>query len=203
MGKRAQVIKELEDQLAKTDLKAEQYEAKAAAAMKTVNQLKAGIDKIFNKLGCTASTSTDMIGNQGVSESNMQQYLGLIEQRTNEVLQLYATAQMAQLGGKSDVPFAFNSMLGNGPALPAGSVNISIQPPTTAEDSDEESADSDDLDRPLSREELRQRTLRGLMRKDEYTKLAKGGARAQKGKGAKHKATTPGKKSDEKSAPRA
>ena len=187
-----QLIKDLEDQLAKTDLKAEQYEAKAAAAMKTVNQLKAGIDKIFNKLGCTASTSTDMIGNQGVSESNMQQYLGLIEQRTNEVLQLYATAQMAQLGGKSDVPFAFNSMLGNGPALPAGSVNISIQPPTTADDSDEESADSEDLDRPLSREELRQRTLRGLMRKDEHSHTkAKGGVRAQQRKGAKKAAGTP------------
>jgi hypothetical protein len=30
---------------------------------------------------------------EGVTEANMMQYLGIIEQRTNEILQLYATTQ--------------------------------------------------------------------------------------------------------------
>ena len=34
-----------------------------------------------------------MLGNQGVTESNMMQYLGIIEQRTSEILQAYAASQ--------------------------------------------------------------------------------------------------------------
>lgn len=35
----------------------------------------------------------EMLGNQGVTESNMMQYLGIIEQRTGEILQAYAASQ--------------------------------------------------------------------------------------------------------------
>jgi hypothetical protein len=35
-----------------------------------------------------------MLGNQGVTESNMMQYLGIIEQRTIEILQMYAASQV-------------------------------------------------------------------------------------------------------------
>lgn len=37
-----------------------------------------------------------MLGNAGVTESNMMQYLGLIEQRTNELLQMYQQQQIEQ-----------------------------------------------------------------------------------------------------------
>ena len=41
----------------------------------------------------------EMLGNHGVTESNMMQYLGMIEQRTTEILHCYATSrQMAQAG---------------------------------------------------------------------------------------------------------
>jgi hypothetical protein len=32
----------------------------------------------------------DMLGDGGVTESNLMLYLGIIEQRTNEILQMYA-----------------------------------------------------------------------------------------------------------------
>lgn len=35
-----------------------------------------------------------MLGNQGVTESNMMQYLGIIEQRTIEILHTYAQSQV-------------------------------------------------------------------------------------------------------------
>lgn len=35
----------------------------------------------------------EMLGNQGVTESNMMQYLGIIEQRASEILQAYAASQ--------------------------------------------------------------------------------------------------------------
>ena len=37
------------------------------------------------------------MGNQGVTESNMLQYLGIIEQRTTDILQAYAHSQMGLL----------------------------------------------------------------------------------------------------------
>jgi chromosome segregation ATPase len=188
-NQRKKLIKELELQLAKTDAKAEQYEAKAASAMKTVNQLKSGIQRVFNKIGCQASAGSDMLGSQGVTESNMQQCLGMIEQRTNEILQLYATAQMKAHGmSEADAPFSVSNILGSGPQVPTGSLNLSINPPTTTEDSDADSEDSDDMDRPLTREELKQKTLRGLLRRDEQKaghKGAPGGKTVKKGQGKK------------------
>lgn len=46
-----------------------------------------GIDSLFNKINCDRSAIDDMLGAQsGVTDSNMIQYLGIIEQRTNELL---------------------------------------------------------------------------------------------------------------------
>ena len=42
----------------------------------------------------------DMLSDSMVTEANMMQYLGMIEQRTNEVLQMYAAVKRdASMGG--------------------------------------------------------------------------------------------------------
>ena len=92
-NQRKKILKDLEERLARTEAKAEQYEKKYEAAMKTVNALKVGIASIFKKIGCDTPANLEMLGNEGVTESNMMQYLGIIEQRTNEILQLYAATQ--------------------------------------------------------------------------------------------------------------
>jgi len=58
--------------------------------MKTINALKIGIHSIFDRVGCSTEMTPELIGSTGVTESNMMHYLGVIEQRTNEVLQMYA-----------------------------------------------------------------------------------------------------------------
>ena len=115
-NQRKKILKDLEERLQKTEAKAEQYEKKYEAAMKTVNALKVqstraswscnrtkqgglpnaqvGIQSIFNKIGCNTPANLEMLGNEGVTENNMMQYLGIIEQRTNEILQLYAATQV-------------------------------------------------------------------------------------------------------------
>lgn len=77
---RKKLLKDLEDRLASTEARAEQYEAKALKAAKTVSQLEQGIQSIFSKIGCDKSAISDMLGTTGVTESNMMQYLGIIEQ---------------------------------------------------------------------------------------------------------------------------
>ena len=54
--------------------------------MKTINALKIGIHSIFDRIGCNTEMMPELIGSAGVTESNMMIYLGVIEQRTNEVL---------------------------------------------------------------------------------------------------------------------
>ncbi len=51
----------------------------------------AGIDSVFSKIGCDSTAITDMLGGHaGVTETTVLQYLGIVEQRTNELLQLQA-----------------------------------------------------------------------------------------------------------------
>jgi hypothetical protein len=45
-------------------------------------------------LSSTSTTAEEMLSNQGVTESNMMQYLGIIEQKTIEILQKYAESQV-------------------------------------------------------------------------------------------------------------
>jgi len=92
-NQRKKILSDLENKLNKTETKATQYEDKYQQAMKTVNALKTGIQYIFNKIGCNDSVVSEMLGNAGVTESNMMQYLGIIEQRTNQLLQVYALQQ--------------------------------------------------------------------------------------------------------------
>lgn len=181
-NQRKKILKDLEDRLARTEMKAEQYEKKYDAAMKTVNALKVGIQSIFTKIGCNTPANMEMLGNEGVTEANMMQYLGIIEQRTNEILQLYAATQAREgtvdAQGNPVPPVA--SILGQGPAVPAGRHTVSIQPPTTTDEAydSEEDSDEEDEDRPYSRDELKAKTMRGLHKRENKEKRAKSRASA-------------------------
>lgn len=66
-------------------------------------------------------------------------YLGIIEQRTNELLQIYQKTSKDK-EGSGDVVAVF----GQGPAAPAGSTVINIDPPVIGdEDETEEESDED------------------------------------------------------------
>jgi hypothetical protein len=66
--------------------------------MKTINALKIGIKNIYESIGCGKDTAeeTNMI-----TESNMLNYLGVIEERTNEILQMYDLCKN-KLNGKQN-----------------------------------------------------------------------------------------------------
>ena len=53
------------------------------------------------------SSVEEMLGNQGVTESNMMQYLGIIEQRTSEILQAYAASQQMTQAVETQVTSGF------------------------------------------------------------------------------------------------
>ena len=176
-NQRKKILRDLENRLARTESKADDYEEKYHSAMKTINQLKVGVQTIFNRLGCNNSAISEMLGNQGVTEGNMMQYLGIIEQRTNEVLQMYAANQQhvggagahgGGGGGGAGTGGAGVDGLGGmhqGPAAPAGKVQLSVHPPTFEEMSDDGlNSDDEDETRPMTRSELQQRTAKQMQK---------------------------------------
>ena len=169
-NQRKRILQDLEDKLAKTEAKAEQYEARAARTMSTVNELKKGIEDTFNRLGCNSEAVSAALGNQGVTESNMMQYLGIIEQRTNEILQMYIAVKMQEQGQNISAPDAqaqLASIMGHGPAVPLGAGEVKVTPPSAGDDVDsEEASDEEEDDRPLTREELKAKTLRNLAKRE-------------------------------------
>lgn len=50
-----------------------------------------GVNSIFSKMECDRSVIEDMLGSSsGISENNIMSYLGLVEQKTNELLTIQA-----------------------------------------------------------------------------------------------------------------
>ena len=159
------ILKELEAKVANTAQKADSYESRATAALRTVNAIKAGISSIFTKIGCNAQATRDLLGEEGITEGNLMQYLGVIEQRTNEILALYAATQVSQM--ESGAVVDQRLFTGQGPSTAAGTTVINIEPPSTADEyvSDEESEEEVD-DRPLTRDELQAKTMKTLSKRE-------------------------------------
>ncbi|CAM9385247.1 unnamed protein product, partial [Heterosigma akashiwo] len=161
---RKKMLRQLEDRLARTTAKADDYDKQAQKAAKTIGTLKQGIQGIFSRIGAGVGNSgvEEMLGNQGVTESNIMQYLGLIEQRTSEILRNYAASQNlgdtrtgAHGGGPAGLPPARDPV--PAPAQPP----LRIQPPALDDFSSGDETDQEDDERPLTRAELQKKTHRG------------------------------------------
>ncbi|TMW56152.1 hypothetical protein Poli38472_008800 [Pythium oligandrum] len=193
-----QLLKELEGKLHVTEQTADKCESKCQDAQKVVNAVKIGIQTLFTKIGCNSQTMVEMLGDAVVTEANLMQYLGVIEQKTNEILHQYATnvlQQPSHKGKKSDqieqeaifaahattnatsstsmahgtgmaAATALHSVLGMGPLTPMGQEPLQINPPNLEDYSseDDDDGDNEDSTHPLTRDELKVRTLKGLRR---------------------------------------
>lgn len=98
-------LKELEEKLSKTELWAEQFELEYQQAIKWVNGIKSRIEALFNLLECDEDDPSELLGNAGVTESNLMVYLGLIEMKVTEMLQCYAIMKQEMIRrerGKND-----------------------------------------------------------------------------------------------------
>jgi len=83
------IIKDLEDKLVKTEAKAEHYEMKLRQTAEEMEIVYNVVESMFSKLGCEQLANTEILGSGGVGESNIMLYLGVVEQRKNEVINQY------------------------------------------------------------------------------------------------------------------
>jgi hypothetical protein len=102
---------------------------------------------MFTGLECDKQFANEFLGEQ-VTETNMVQYLGLIEQRASEILQAYALLQTRK--GRAD--FAMP-----GPQAPSSTNQIRIEAPNVKDDLTDEEEEDLDEDKPLTAEEFKLR----------------------------------------------
>lgn len=179
-SQRKKMMLELEGKLLRTESQATAYDEKYQSSLKTVSVLKTGIQNLFFKIGCQNLAASEMLGSAGVTESNMMQYLGIIEERTNELVeQLIGTREentnlANQLkneedqsidGANADGTHASGSYTGRdshrvGVHVDGYGEPLTIQAPAVAgeedeEDEEEQNGEEEEEERPLSERELR------------------------------------------------
>ena len=193
-----QVVRELETKLHSVEDMAEKYDLKCLGAQKNLNALKVGIQRLYTDLRCdqvmsenslltTTNNTTPGSSSIVLTETNMMQCLGIIEQQVNEILQQYAAVH-ASSGSSPEklqvLPAANSSLnvcettkatqatlssaqvhliLGLGPATPMGQEQLQINPPKLEDYSSSDEDETEDQDmRPLTRNELKVRSMKGL-----------------------------------------
>lgn len=176
-----QILKELEAKLQSSESMAEKYEVRSQDLQRIIESLKRGIQSIYEKFDFDDDAFADPV----VTESNMVHYLGLIEQKSNQSLQRYAEIKQALLQGamgpsphaslasgeskeQSSPSRPMASILGTGPKVPMGQELLHVNPPKLDDYQSDDEEDEDDEDtRPLTREELKTRTLNRLQRRSQ------------------------------------
>jgi chromosome segregation ATPase len=194
-----QILKELEAKLQNSESMAEKYEIRCQDLQRIIESLKRGIQSIYDKI----EVDEDSFVDPTVTESNMVYYLGVVEQQANTILKSYAEVRQAllqptlvaqpvdedikeeekhpQLAAVPTSPgkaSTLQSVLGVGPKVPMGQELLHVNPPKLDDyQSDDDEDDDDDDTRPLTRDELKARTLNRLQKKG-HQGGAKGKAKA-------------------------
>jgi len=187
-AEKARAVRALDERLRRAESRARRYDRKHAAAMRTMAKLKDGAWRVFNKIGCNTEVNRALLGEDGVTDHNVMQYLGVIEQRTNEILQMFAASRTASRtdaqGLEGDGAFA--ALLRAGPTSAAAPASaLRIDPPSTTAPMAEDDSEEEDDERPLTRDEIRLKMLRALRRREagEAKTASATGAAATGGKG--------------------
>ncbi len=84
-------LQTLEQQGAEAEAEAHSAEGREAAAAARSEALKEGVTLMWQRLGCEVLGLEELLGDEGVTDTNLMQYLGIIEQRVNQLILVSAT----------------------------------------------------------------------------------------------------------------
>ncbi|XP_040889449.1 coiled-coil domain-containing protein 114 [Toxotes jaculatrix] len=160
------LLRDTDEQQKETESHAEDYENQASIISKILDAIKTGVNSTFSKMECDRSVIEEMLGSSaGISENNIMSYLGLVEQKTNELLTIQAFLNSKDLKKDYNPKDLAKFLLGQNPELLK--LNISVQTAVNSVKYDaEESSFTDEEERPLSQGELRRRIMKGVMQKE-------------------------------------
>jgi len=169
------LIRDLQERTVDVEVKTTQYEDAYRVLTTSITATARSIEGLASKLKCHTQLLTEMGADAGCNESNIMIYLGIVEQRANELLTSYLNLQQhgsafGAIGGDGLGHAASGPPSGmlTGPNTPAGMSSVSITVPTTAEDFESDDSEEDD-EHPLTRDELHAKTMRGLAKREAST----------------------------------
>ncbi|XP_053301893.1 coiled-coil domain-containing protein 114 [Pleuronectes platessa] len=166
------LLGDIEEQQKKTESQTDEYENQASIISNILEKSKAGVKSTFSTMECDRSVIEDMLGSStGISENNIMSYLGLLEQKTNELLTIQAFLNSKDLEkdyNPKDLP---KFLLGQDPELLQQ--DTTLHPPVISVEHDtEESLVTLEEERPLSQGELRRRIMGSIQLKQRSVKQA-------------------------------
>jgi len=177
-SQRKRLIRDLQERTADVEAKTSQYEDAYKVLTSSIGAISRSIEGLATKLKCHTQLLTEMGADSACNESNIMIYLGIVEQRANELLSSYINLQQhgstyaslppAESNGLAHSASAPPSGLLVGPNTPANLPPPSITVPTTAEDFESDDSEEDD-EHPLTRDELHAKTMRGLAKREAST----------------------------------
>ncbi|KAK2861945.1 hypothetical protein Q5P01_001478 [Channa striata] len=158
------LLKHISDQQKVTKSQAEDFENQANIISKILDEIKKGVNSIFSKMECDRSVIDDMLGSStGISENNIMSYLGLVEQKTNELLTIQAFLNFKDLEKDYNPKDLTKFHLGQSTELfQQQSVSVHLMLKSMDYDA-EESPLTDEEERPLSHKELLQKIWKGML----------------------------------------
>ncbi|XP_005994268.1 coiled-coil domain-containing protein 114 [Latimeria chalumnae] len=132
-----------------------------------MDQLKIGAESLFSKLKSERCLLDDMLGaSMGVRDDNIMKYLGLFEQRTTELLAIYSYLNFKVDNKTYNPQEVAMHLLGQNSEISTQDLQVLL--PSTSEDyeSEIESPITDEEERPLTQSELRERIMRGVIKRE-------------------------------------
>eukprot|EP00939_MAST-03C_sp_MAST-3C-sp1_P005226 g5226.t1 len=157
--------RQLQDTLDAKEALSRSFEEKFTKASKTMSSLRIGIQNVFYKAGCDVDTMTEILRHENiqVSDTNIMQFLGMIEQRANELLQLSALSHVHEEGKELSDPETLQNVLkviGPGPNFPIGDANhVNISIPGMNDYSDNEDSDNEEAEVPQNLDQIKKSVM--------------------------------------------
>ncbi|XP_029950711.1 coiled-coil domain-containing protein 114 [Salarias fasciatus] len=155
-------LRAIDQQRKETEAQTEDYENQAGVISNVLDEIKTGVNSILSVLQCDRSAIEDMLGSS--TENNIMSYLGLVEQKTDELLTVQAFLSSKDLEKNYNPIDLPKFLLGQNPDVLQQ--KISTQPAANSVEYDaEDSPITDEDERPLSQGELRKKILKGVLLK--------------------------------------
>ena len=158
--RRKEILQELEGKMAKVTEELTSAKKQYKVSRRLLERLKPKIESVFNVIMCDRSAITNLLGGGvTVDDNNILQYLGIIEQKCNALLQINALHKVkAAVEEARETPI--DGLHGAGPK-PAHA-NPFITPPSIEEEGDQSWYFNDA--KPLTVEEVQAMILQGNVR---------------------------------------
>nr|XP_022344643.1 coiled-coil domain-containing protein 63-like [Crassostrea virginica] len=180
-GVRVQMLNDLEEKSDKIRRQKDATQKKNVEVNKVLDELRSGVDQLFRSIQCDSSVIQDMLGSDDrVSNKNILQYMGIIEQKTMELLQAQQYLQMKMNPPKQEKKSDSTTPVHQTAQKIDLPPTVSILPPNAGEEDDVFDYMEDMDSRPLTQEELRSAIINKVTRKSTCQRLYIRRTRSQK-----------------------